>query len=132
MTNLQVALVAGIDPARTRPGGTRTYVLGLARYLASAGVDVTLLGIGGPLSENEPFHFIATTADSTASSLTFHRSLRKIVITRRLRSGVIHTQRPDDLVPFLPDFEEVGLVMTIHGDPLPGIRTRHGRVMSAA
>ena len=28
MTNLQVALVAGIDPVRTRPGGTRSYVLG--------------------------------------------------------------------------------------------------------
>ncbi len=132
MTNLQVALVAGIDPARTRPGGTRSYVLGLARYLMSAGVDVILLGIGGPVSENEPFRFIAATADSTASSLAFHRSLRKIVMARHLVAGVIHTQRPDDLVPFLPDFEEAGLVMTIHGDPLPGIRERHGRVMSAA
>jgi len=132
MTNLQVALVAGIDPARTRPGGTRSYVLGLARYLASAGVDVTLLGIGGPASEDELFRFTAATTDSNASSLTFHRSLRKIVRARRLVTGVIHTQRPDDLVPFLPDFADAGLVMTIHGDPLPGIRTRHGRVMSAA
>jgi len=132
MTNLQVALVAGIDPARTRPGGTRSYVLGLARYLASAGVDVTLLGIGGPVSEREPFRFMAATADSNASSLTFHRSLRKIVRAGRLVTGVIHTQRPDDLVPFLPEFEEVALVMTIHGDPFPGIRTRHGRVVSAA
>ena len=132
MTNLQVAVVAGIDPARTRPGGTRSYVLGLVRYLASAGVDVTLLGIGGPASKSEHFRFIATTADSNASSLTFHRSLRKVVRARRLMTSVIHTQRPDDLVPFLPDFGEAGLVITIHGDPLPGIRTRHGRVMSAA
>ncbi len=132
MTNLQVALVAGIDPARTRPGGTRSYVLGLVRYLASAGVDVTLLGIGGPASKSDHFRFIATTADSNASSLTFHRSLRKVVGARRLMTSVIHTQRPDDLVPFLPEFEEVALVMTIHGDPFPGIRTRHGRVVSAA
>src|SRR2546427_7243946 len=111
MTNLQVAVVAGIDPARTRPGGTRSYVLGLVRYLASGGVDVTLLGIGGPASKSEHFRFIATTADSNASSLTFHRSLRKVARARHLMTSVIHTNRPDDLLPFLPHFAKAVLVI---------------------
>src|SRR6266705_2050644 len=132
MTDLQVALVAGVDPTRTRPGGTRSYVLGLARYLASAGVDVTLVGIGGPRGDDNPFEFVPATPDPSASSLTFHRGLRKLVRSDQVRASVVHTQRPDDLVPFLPRFASAGLLITIHGDPLPGIRDRHGRVMSAA
>ena len=132
MTNLQVALVAGVDPARTRPGGTRSYVLGLARYLASAGVDVTLVGIGGPAAEEDPFEFVAAIPDPSASSLAFHRGLTRVVRAQKVQAGVVHTQRPDDLVPFLPKFAASGLLITIHGDPLPGIRSRHGRVISAA
>jgi len=132
MTNLQVALVAGIDPARTRPGGTRSYVLGLARYLASVGVDVTLVGIGGPAAEEDPFEFVAAIPDPSASSLAFHRGLTRVVRAQKVPAGVVHTQRPDDLVPFLPKFAASGLFITIHGDPLPGIRNRHGRVISAA
>jgi len=132
MTNLQVALVAGIDPARTRPGGTRSYVLGLARYLVSTGVDVTLVGIGGPAAKDDPFQFVAAIPDSSASSLTFHRGLRKVVKATQFQASVIHAQRPDDLVPFLSKFTASGLLITIHGDPLPGIRDRHGRVMSTA
>jgi glycosyltransferase involved in cell wall biosynthesis len=130
MRILQVALVAGIDPLRTRPGGTRSYVLGLARYLASTGVEVTVIGVGGP-ARNEPFHFVAATADSTGRTLTFHRSLRKFLRMRDLTANVIHAQRPDDLVPFLPDFAQTALVTTIHGDPLQGIRERHGYLISA-
>ncbi len=132
MTRLQVALVAGIDPARTRPGGTRSYVLGLARYLASAGVDVTLVGIGGPPAEEDPFDFVAAIPDPSASSLAFHRGLTRVLRAQKFQAGIVHTQRPDDLVPFLPKFAASGLLITIHGDPLPGIRNRHGRVISAA
>lgn len=132
MTSLQVALVAGIDPARTRPGGTRSYVLGLARYLASAGADVTLVGIGGPADKDDRFQFVAAVGDPAAGSVAFHRGLRKVVKAAQVQASVVHTQRPDDLVPFLPEFSGAGLLITIHGDPLPGIRDRHGRVMSAA
>lgn len=132
MTKLRVALVAGIDPVRTRPGGTRSYVLGLARYLASAGAEVTLVGIGGPGPKDDPFQFVAATADPAASSLTFHRGLKKVARAETVRASIVHTQRPDDLVPFLPELAAAGLLVTIHGDPLPGIRDRHGRVVSAA
>ena len=125
MTSLKVTLVAGIDPAQTRPGGIRSYVLGLARYLASTGADVTLLGMGGP-AHNEPFRFVAVTADSHASSLAFHLGLRKTIRHRTVSEGVIHAQRPDDLVPFLAQYRRPPLVATVHGDPLPGIRDRHG------
>lgn len=129
MNGLRVILVAGIDPARTRPGGIRSYVLGLARYLAAAGAEVTLLGIGGPV-DNEPFEFIATTSGPGTSSFAFHRSLRKILLRHKIPNGIVHAQRPDDLVPFLRQTSHRRLIATIHGDPLPGIRDRHGRLGS--
>src|SRR5437899_4487428 len=109
----------------------RSYIFSMDSYLDTDGVHDTIIRIGSPISERQPFRFVAATADSNASSLTFHRSLRRTV-RGGLVTAVIHTQRPDDLVPFLPDFKEAGLVMTIHGDPFPGIRTRHGRIVSAA
>lgn len=129
MTALRVTLVAGIDPARTRPGGIRSYVLGLGRYLASAGVDVTLMGIGGP-ARDEPFKFVATAPNPSTSSFAFHGSLRRSLRRHHISGGIVHAQRPDDLVPFLADTSRPRLIATIHGDPLPGIRHRHGRLGS--
>jgi len=131
LTDLRLTLVAGVDPHRTRPGGIRSYVLGLARYLAANGTDVLLMGIGGP-ADSEPFRFVAVTEDPDASSLAFQISLRRTLRRRPITGGVIHAQRPDDLVPFLRPAGRCPLVVTIHGDPLPGILTRHGRLAAYA
>jgi len=126
---LQVTLVAGINPSVTRSGGIRTYVLGLCRYLASTGTDVTLLGIGSS-PESQPFKFIAATSESQTTSLVFQHSLRKFLRDHDFSDAIIHAQRPDDLVPFLANENDIRSVVTIHGDPLPGIRSRHGRIAS--
>src|SRR5207245_10032415 len=101
MTNFQVALVAGVDPARTRPGGTRSYVLGLARYVVSAGVDVTLVGIGGPAAEDDALQLVAAVPHPSASSLTLHRGLRRGVTATKGEARPVHTPRPGPVVAFL-------------------------------
>jgi len=131
VTNLRLTLVAGVDPHRTRPGGIRSYVLGLARHMAANGADVLLMGIGGP-ANSEPFRFVAVSQDPNASSLAFQIGLRRTLRTRPINGGVIHAQRPDDLVPFLGPAGRCPLVTTIHGDPLPGIVSRHGRLTAYA
>lgn len=131
MNRLRAILVAGIDPAKTRPGGIRSYVLGLARYLVSAGVEVTLFGIGGP-ADAEPFQFVSVSQRSNPSSIAFQRDLRKTVRKRDIAANIVHFQRPDDVVALLPGSKEIPFVVTVHGDPLPGIRGRHGRLVSVA
>lgn len=46
--------------------------------------------------------------------------------------GVLHTQRPDDLVPFGDHEDGNRRIVTVHGDPLPGILSRHGRLVALA
>lgn len=131
MTDLRATLVSGISPASTRPGGIRSYVLGLAKYLALAGIEVTLVGIG-PDHPIPGCHFVPIDAKTSVPSVAFHRALRRYL--RRVGSpqGIIHTQRPDDFAPFAPAGIGAAGVITIHGDPLPGIRSRHGPLTALA
>ena len=131
MTSFAVTLVAGINPALTRPGGIRSYVLGLAKYLATAGTDVTLIGIG-PDHPNPGYRFVPIVAKSSTSSVAFHRGLRRYLRRMGPPGGIIHLQRPDDLAPFASVGYGLTGVITIHGDPLPGIRSRHGALTALA
>lgn len=78
MRSLRVNLVAGVNPSLTRPGGIRSYVLGLAEQLASRGTEVTLIGTGSSTSDS-PYHFVAATPKPSASSFEFLRGLRRLV-----------------------------------------------------
>lgn len=130
MDPVRVTLVAGISPATTSPGGIRSYVLGLAKYLTGAGHQVSLVGVGPPVS-GANYDFIPARPDSTTTSIAFHRALRGLHRHRPLPGDVLHCQRPDDLAALRPPDGQAA-VLTIHGDPLPGIRRRHGRFTAAA
>jgi glycosyltransferase involved in cell wall biosynthesis len=127
---MAVTLVAAISPATTRPGGIRSYVLGLAKYLANAGHKVTLVGVGSSVP-GTPYDFAQALSGSATTSVSFHRALRKLRRQGALPGGVIHCQRPDDLEALRP-MDRHAAVVTIHGDPLPGVRQRHGRLVGAA
>jgi len=123
--------VSAIDPSKTRPGGIRSYVLGLAQYLCSVGIDVTLIGAGLP-PRDTPFRFIPATEDSSPSSFDFSRALRRMVRKDRVPDGIVHAQRLDDIVPFISIDRGIGRIVTIHGDSVPGVRQRHGPLVAAA
>jgi glycosyltransferase involved in cell wall biosynthesis len=131
MRDLRVNLIAGVNPTLTRPGGIRSYVLSLAEQLAMRGTDVTLIGTGRAASDS-PYQFIPATRKPFASSFEFLRGLRRLVSRGGVPRGVLHTQRPDDLVPFGDHVGGNRRIVTMHGDPLPGIRSRHGRLVALA
>ena len=79
-----------------------------------------------------PFRFVSATRSGSVSSLAFLRAVRRLVRRTGPPTGVVHCQRPDDLVPFARVDGRSPRIVTIHGDPLPGIRSRHGRLGAVA
>ncbi len=128
-----VALVTGADLRQASPGGTRSYVLGLANFLARSGFRVEIVANGRV--EEAPSGCIVQSvrSDYTPSTIRFHLDLRRWTKRRKLEGiDLLHFQRPDDFVAFLHLRHLPPAVCTLHGDPRRGVRRRHGRLVAMA
>jgi len=125
VVRIHVFLVAPVNPMGLSVGGTRTYVFGLGRSLTKMGFTVTIVGIGPPVNDGD-IAFVAVSKKSLHSNLQYHRFLSRWAKRTRFADGdVIDVQRPDFLCSFIGGSARLGLVSTLHGDPLFAIRQRH-------
>ncbi len=120
---IHIYLVAPISGRNAAIGGTQTYTFALAKRLRKLESSVTIVGTGPP-EESEGVAFASVAPRSVRSNIEFHRLLRAWVRRKHLESGaIIDAQRPDFLSPFLGLHDRPGLVCTLHGDPLLGVRS---------
>ncbi len=119
--------MTGADLRPGAPGGTRPYVLGLARFLAARGLGVDILSNGPAAGVPDDCRVVPVSREFLPSSLRFQRALGRW--GRRADTseiGLFHAQRPDDLL-VLPFEDGVPpAVCTLHGNPMKGIRRRRG------
>lgn len=121
---MHVFLIAPVNPGLMSPGGTRSYVLGLAQALKALGVDVTLLG-SGPRQDVDFGEFVSLGEDLPKSNFTFLLSLLRWCRNHSdSLDGVVDAQRPDFLYPFVRYARGAMLVCTLHGDPRNAILRR--------
>jgi glycosyltransferase involved in cell wall biosynthesis len=126
-----IVLVTGADLRRGAPGGTRTYVLGLSRFLVGRGISVSIVG-NGPADELASGVRVDSVLPAhVPSARVFQKALRRWgKSTDPSQVGILHFQRPDDGAA-LPD--RFGLsVCTLHGDAWKSVRRRRGRVAARA
>src|SRR5207249_4351309 len=120
-----IFLVAPVNPDSLRVGGTRTYTFALGRGLMRLGFIVTIVGTGPTVVDSE-IDFVAVSEHSVKSNFEFHRCLARWSKHARFTDGdVINVQRPDFLRSFAKTSANLGLVSTLHGDPLTAIRQSH-------
>lgn len=128
----RIGLLTGADLRRGAAGGTRSYVLGLARFLAKRGLNVEIVA-NGPVDDlPQGVTTISVSPDHVASALAFQRTLRLWSAREDLtRFALLHLQRPDDLVS-LRLRGDCPVVCTLHGDSARAVRRRRGRVAGVA
>ena len=127
LNRLRIGLITGADLRRAAPGGTRTYVLGLASFLVQHGLAVEIFS-NGPV-EGAPARCQVTRImiEHVPSSRRFQRGIARWAYRERFRNvGLLHFQRPDDLWPIRRLEALPPAICTLHGDPSKGIRRRHG------
>ena len=128
----RIGILTGADLRRGAAGGTRSYVLGLVRFLADEGLGVEIVA-NGP-ADDLPQGVTATpvSREHVASTLAFQRALRSWSAREDFaRFALLHLQRPDDLTALRLQ-GGCPVVCTLHGDAARGIRRRRGRVAKAA
>lgn len=126
-----VVLVTGADLRRGAPGGTRSYVLGLSRFLCRRGFAVDIVSNGPVEDAPSECRIIPVNSEYRPSTIAFHRSLRRWRPELSLQeASVLHFQRPDDIIPMLRWPRLPPAVCTLHGDAARGIRRRRGLMAS--
>ncbi len=126
-----VGLVTGADMRRGSPGGTRTYVLGLAQFLVSQHISVDLFSNGSVDGIPRGCRIRPASTSRRRTSSAFRRALSTARVQSELSEcNLLHFQRPDDILA-LRDGATTA-VCTLHGHPSVGIRRRHGRLVGFA
>lgn len=121
---MKVTLVAGVNPELETTGGIRTYVMGVGAQLARKGWDVEVIG-AGPEGELQFGHFVSVTRSYPLSSYRFNIALsRWRRRNRRLRTDILHGQRPDELYSITRTGNHVPTICTMHGDPFRNVSRR--------
>ncbi len=129
---MNVSLVAGFDPSLDAPSGVQSYTISLARYLSKRGFQVDLLGVGASRGDFDDFDFYSVLA-RPGNAWDFTWGLAKFVRRNRTAwQGIVHAQRPDDLLPFQVLSRNAIRVVTMHGIHAIHVRLRRGRLMEAA
>jgi glycosyltransferase involved in cell wall biosynthesis len=94
-------------------------------------VEVTMAGISKNKDQIHPkFNFIPIVKDLKVSNYKFLFSLiLKVPFLRISQSSIIHTQRPDMMLPFVLFKRENIKVCTLHGLPANGILLKKGKLI---
>jgi len=130
---MRIGLLTGADLRQGAPGGTHSYVIGLAHFLTGQGVDVDILS-NGPVDEvPASCRIVPVCIDHVPQSRRFQHALRRWDSARVLDGlDVLHIQRPDDLRYLARRFNLPPVICTLHGNPAEGILRRRGRLVAWA
>jgi len=116
---MEVTIISGIDPYTPKPGGTRAYVINLIQELIKAGINISLIGVMYNLNlvyTDNKYNFISIVKDKKISSYKFlFNLLLKAPFLHIPDLSIIHTQRPDDMLPFVLFFRKNPKIYTAHG-----------------
>jgi glycosyltransferase involved in cell wall biosynthesis len=128
---MKVNLVAAVNPSGPAASGVRSYVFTLARELTSRGVEVAVIGYGPNSAKHEVFDFVSV-GNRMGSASEFIVALALFLKRTDRLQGLVHANRPDDLVPFHLESPQVPVVLTLHGVHGVHVRARRGPVPAAA
>ena len=128
---MRVNLVAAVNPSMHVASGVRSYVLTLAEELASRQVEVTVLGFGPKARDSIPFEFVPVT-ERVGSASQYLIALSAFVRRAKRLEGVVHGNRPDDLVPFHLEAPGLRTVLTLHGAHGLHVRAKRGPLAATA
>jgi glycosyltransferase involved in cell wall biosynthesis len=120
---MDITIVSAIDPSAAKPSGTKAYVMNLLRDLLKSNADITLIGVEYDRSFHacDGYKFIPIVKDKRISSLKFLINLfLKAPFLDISDSSIIHTQRPDDMLPFILFYRKNPKIFTSHGRNFKG------------
>lgn len=124
---MEIVQVAAVNPLHPTAGGIRSHVLGLSTALAKLGHRVTVVGPGPEVpTSGVGWRFLSVTPRFPVESATFLLRLFQVARRLPLAGTILHVHRPDDLAALLLRRDMECSVVTIHGMPGQGIRSRHG------
>ena len=127
---MHVTIVAGFDAAGASTGGTRAYAEGLETFLTSEGIPHLLVsaGTGGPAAENRYEIPIRRRGSSVSFQSAVYVHVKSLPVPR---DTIVHTQRPETLIPFALARRGRARIVTLHGSPARAIAGRRGRLVGA-
>lgn len=128
---MEITLVAAVDPSAQASSGVKSYVVSLATRLAALGEAVRLIGIGSQRNCGEEYEFTSV-APRVLNSFEFVMRVEKLLLKSRHLRGVIHAQRPDDLLPFHTHARRLRKVLTLHGAHGIHVEAKRGKAVAAA
>lgn len=128
---MRVNLVAAVNPERPIASGVRSYVFALARELVSRGVQVSVFGYGRKGQNNAAFDFVPV-VDQVKMASQYTLALAKYLKRNRNIDGLVHANRPDDLLPFHFAAANLPTLLTLHGAHGFHVRAKRGRFAAAA
>jgi len=127
---VHVTIVAGFDAAGPSAGGTRAYAEGLAGFLSAENIPHLLVsaGTGGHPAENRYEIPIRRRGSGLSFQTAIYAHVRSLPIPR---DTIVHTQRPETLIPFFLARRGRARIVTLHGSPARAIEERRGRLVGA-
>jgi len=123
--------VAAVNPELPAASGVRSYVFTLARELVSLGAQVSVLGYGHKGLDGAAFEFVSV-ADYVTTAPQYTLALARFVKNNRDLDGLVHANRPDDLLPFHLAAPNVQTIVTLHGVHGIHVRAKRGRLAATA
>ena len=117
---MEVTIISDIDPYTPKPGGTRSYVMGLIQFLCEQGIKTTLIGVSYTKKEKTsfkcPFTFIPVVKSQKISSYRFlFNLLLKAPSLNIPESSIIHINHSDNMFPFVMFYKKNRKICTLHG-----------------
>ncbi|MHC4912697.1 MAG: glycosyltransferase family 4 protein [Planctomycetota bacterium] len=128
---MKINLVIEKNPFTVEASGTQAYVEGLVSSLIKRKINVSL--ISREIHENDQKKYKIEHIPITKNKLTSIGFMLKLMLKAPFlklpQDSVIHSQRPDFMLPFILFFRNNPKVCTLHGIPSIGIKTRKNAII---
>jgi glycosyltransferase involved in cell wall biosynthesis len=129
----QIVLIADSDPRKKVIGGIGIYALNLSKYLDSNGYEIIFIGKkqeGELITTFKHLRFIEATKKDKSTNIEFLVGIFNISKTLKLsESAVIHSQRPDWLIPFA--LFKNKKIITMHGSHRKNVFLKKGFIFGS-
>lgn len=127
---MKVIIAAAIDPFKHKPGGIRNYIVNLIKYINDCNTSVTLIGVNtNGCFADKHFDFIKVMRGKKSSGTMFLLMLMlKAPFFKFQKQSLIHTHRPDIMLPFIVYNKNNKKICTLHGFHDKGIILKKGKI----
>jgi glycosyltransferase involved in cell wall biosynthesis len=123
---LNITQVSGLNPFTTKPSGMYAHIAGLAANISKRGAEVTLISteIGKEELNKYRIEHISIKMKKVSSIVFMVKLMIKTPFFRIPKNSIIHTHRPDFMLPFIIFYPKNPKVCTLHGNPDIGVKAR--------